>query len=126
MKKYILIVLMSLFTLGISAQGTMTDNQVMEMVLKEHQKGTSQAQIVTKLMQSGVNINQIRRVRKMAQQLQSGTTEGVSKRESTGSRQRRSIGQSSSTRRNSDDIADETRNIYDDDQQKVNKYSNSV
>ena len=42
----------------------MTDNQVMAFVVKEHEAGTSQAQIVTKLMQRGVDIQQIRRVRR--------------------------------------------------------------
>jgi protein involved in polysaccharide export with SLBB domain len=41
----------------------MTDDQVMQFVLKEHSAGTSQAQIVTKLMQKGVDINQIRRIK---------------------------------------------------------------
>ena len=31
--------------LGIMAQSSMTDNQVMEFVMKEHEAGTSQAQI---------------------------------------------------------------------------------
>lgn len=44
-------------------QSSMTDTQVMEFVVKEQGKGTSQAQIVTKLMQNGVDISQIRRVR---------------------------------------------------------------
>jgi len=43
----------------------MTDDQVMQFVVKEHAAGTSQSQIVTKLMQSGVDIAQIRRVRKI-------------------------------------------------------------
>ena len=42
------------------AQSSMTDDQVMD---KEHNNGTPQTQIVTKLMQSGVDITQIRRVR---------------------------------------------------------------
>lgn len=124
MKKYILIVLMSLFTLGISAQGSMTDNQVMEFILKEHQRGTSQAQIVTKLMQSGVNISQIRRVRDMAQKMQNETSQGVNQRQTTSSRQRRSFGSNSTVRRSTDDIATETRDIYDNDQQKIDKYTN--
>ncbi len=55
--------LMFMAPLGIMAQSSMTDNQVMEFVMKEHEAGTSQAQIVTKLMQRGVDIQQIRRVR---------------------------------------------------------------
>ena len=42
---------------------SMSDEQVMQFVVTEYNKGTSQAQIVTKLMQKGVDINQIRRVR---------------------------------------------------------------
>ena len=46
------------------AQSSMTDSQVIEFVLKEQKAGTSQAQIVTKLMQRGVDIQQIRRIKK--------------------------------------------------------------
>ena len=65
MKKYIIALLLSVFIpMGIMAQSSMTDDQVMKFVIKEHNAGTSQSQIVTKLMQNGVNIEQIRRVRK--------------------------------------------------------------
>jgi len=46
------------------AQSSMTDEQVFKFIIKEHQEGTSQQQIVVQLMQRGVDINQIRRVRK--------------------------------------------------------------
>jgi len=42
----------------------MTDEQVLRYVMKEHEAGTSQSQIITKLMQRGVDIQQIRRVKK--------------------------------------------------------------
>lgn len=42
----------------------MSDDQVMKFVIKEHNAGTSQAQIVSKLVAKGVDINQIRRIRK--------------------------------------------------------------
>ena len=42
---------------------SMSDEQVMQFVVTEYNNGTSQSQIVTKLMQKGVDINQIRRVR---------------------------------------------------------------
>lgn len=65
MKKYIVAFVLSLLIpMGMLAQSSMTDEQVMKFVVKEHNSGTSQAQIVTKLMQNGVNIEQIRRVRK--------------------------------------------------------------
>ena len=65
MKRLILYTLLMLFfPAGVMAQSSMTDDQVMQFVIKEHAAGTSQAQIVTKLMQNGVDITQIRRVRK--------------------------------------------------------------
>lgn len=50
--------------MSIMAQSSMTDDQVMKFIVKEHNAGTPQSQIVTKLMQNGVNIEQIRRVKK--------------------------------------------------------------
>ena len=72
MKKYILFVLLLACSLAGFAQSSMTDTQVMEFVQKEHKRGTSQAQIVTKLMQSGVDISQIRRVRATYEKMQKG------------------------------------------------------
>ena len=46
----------------VSAQG-MSDQQVMSFIASEAKAGTSQSQIVTKLMQRGVKIDQIRRLR---------------------------------------------------------------
>ena len=62
-KSLLLVLLMTLCSLGLRAQSSMTDLQVMQFVLKEHKAGTSQTQIVTKLMQRGVDIQQIRRVK---------------------------------------------------------------
>ena len=45
------------------AQSGMTDDQVIRMIQREQKAGSSQAQIVTKLMQSGVDISQIRRLK---------------------------------------------------------------
>lgn len=53
-----------LIPMSIMAQSSMTDDQVMKFIVKEHNAGTPQSQIVTKLMQNGVNIEQIRRVKK--------------------------------------------------------------
>ena len=65
MKRFIIAILMSvLIPMGIMAQSSMTDDQVMKFIVKEHNAGTPQSQIVTKLMQNGVNIEQIRRVKK--------------------------------------------------------------
>lgn len=79
MRKYIIsLLVMAFFTAGTAnAQSTMTDTQVMEFVVKEHESGTSQAQIVTKLMQRGVSIDQIRRVRNKYERQMSGDGLGV-------------------------------------------------
>ena len=64
MKKNILLFILVLaMPACMMAQSSMSDDQVMQFVVKEHAQGTSQSQIVTKLMQRGVNISQIRRVR---------------------------------------------------------------
>lgn len=64
MKRIFLVTLLSLLAITyIMAQSNMTDDQVIQYIIKEHSAGTSQAQIVTKLMQKGVDISQIRRVR---------------------------------------------------------------
>ena len=79
MRKYIISLLVfALFTAEtVSAQSSMTDTQVMEFVVKEHEAGTSQAQIVTKLMQRGVSIDQIRRVKNKYERQMKGDGLGV-------------------------------------------------
>lgn len=68
MKKFILTALFCITGITTTwAQSSMTDDQVMQYIIKEHSAGTSQAQIVTKLMQKGVDISQIRRIRKKYQ-----------------------------------------------------------
>ena len=50
----------------------MTDQQVLDYVMKERQKGTTQSRIVTNLMQRGVTASQIRKIRKMYNNMQKG------------------------------------------------------
>lgn len=69
MTRYIIIILSSLLPLIAFAQSSMTDEQVMRFVVKENAEGTTQSQIVTKLMQRGVDIAQIRRVRSKYERL---------------------------------------------------------
>lgn len=54
--------LMLFSSISIYAQG-MSDEQVLQLIAKEVRAGTSESQIVTKLIQKGVNIEQIRRLR---------------------------------------------------------------
>ena len=73
MKRFVLLFFIMLSALNTYAQSNMTDTQVMEFIVKEHNKGTSQTQIVTKLMQNGVDISQIRRVRDTYEKMKKGT-----------------------------------------------------
>lgn len=63
MKKFLIATTLGLMmAMGVSAQG-MSDQQVISFIASEVKAGTSQSQIVTKLMQKGVKIDQIRRMR---------------------------------------------------------------
>ncbi len=69
-RRHILTLLLTvLTTLSAFAQSSMTDDQVFKYIIKEHQEGTSQQQIVIQLMQRGVDINQIKRVRQKYERL---------------------------------------------------------
>ena len=123
MKRYILSVLLTLCTLGGFAQSSMTDTQVMEFVQKEHKRGTPQAQIVTKLMQSGVDISQIRRVREAYEKMQNGNAAfGATTEKTAADRSRTNNGQlhPGKSRRQ---IADATLDSYNTEEQEVNRYS---
>lgn len=65
MKKYTTILLFLVLgsPFSVLAQSTMTDSQIMEFIVRENEKGTSRSQIVTKLMERGVTVEQIRKVR---------------------------------------------------------------
>ena len=80
MKKSILVALLLMLSIGsVCAQSSMTDDQVIKFVIKEQKAGSSQQQIVTKLVQKGVNIEQIRRVRKKYERMNKGDGLGIVK-----------------------------------------------
>ncbi len=62
MKRIVFSMMLTLMSVGAFAQG-MSDSQVADFIAREATAGSSQAQIVTKLMQKGVQIDQIRRIR---------------------------------------------------------------
>lgn len=80
MKKYVIYLFLFMFLpLAAMAQSSMTDQQVMQFIVKEHNSGKSQSEIVTQLMQRGVDISQIRRVRnKYERQMKQGGLGNVS------------------------------------------------
>ena len=64
MKKLLLFAcLICLFSVELNAQAVMSDTQVAQFMQREARSGTSRSQIVIKLMQRGVNMDQIQRVR---------------------------------------------------------------
>lgn len=63
MKRFLLAILCLTMFSSIALAQRMSDEQVLQFIASEAKAGTSQAQIVTKLMQKGVNIEQIRRLR---------------------------------------------------------------
>lgn len=72
MRKFLLALAMLLLTGGPAlAQSSMTDEQIITFIMEEKEKGSSQTEIVTKLMQRGVDIQQIQRIkRKYERQIQ--------------------------------------------------------
>lgn len=73
--KRLLIYLMLLMLVPMAGMAqSMSDDQVMSYIAKEHTAGKGNAQIVTQLMQRGVNIQQIRRVRDKYQKQMSQNT----------------------------------------------------
>lgn len=65
------------------AQSTMSDEQIMEYVQNESQKGTSQTEIVNQLMKKGVSIDQIQRLKSKYSKQNDGSVLGA--RDLTGS-----------------------------------------
>lgn len=56
--------LLLLATNGLYAQTKMSDSEVMEFIVKENDKGTPRDEIITKLLERGVSIEQIKALRK--------------------------------------------------------------
>lgn len=110
--------------LTIHAQSSMTDSQVMEFVVKEQGKGTSQAQIVTKLMQNGVNISQIRRVRSTYEKMKKNNSSLGSTNTKDNDRSRKNNGQRKPGV-SKQQIADETKEKYNEEEEEADRYSNN-
>lgn len=59
------------------AQTGMTDNQVMQYMIKETERGTPRQEIVTNLIERGVSIEQIRRIKKKYEKQNDGSVIGA-------------------------------------------------
>ncbi len=123
MKKYIILFLFALLPCYATAQSSMTDEQILKFVMKENAEGTSQAQIVTKLMQKGVTIEQIRRVKdkyeRQAKNKGLGTVSSKDTEEDNG-RQRKNNGKKGSSKNDDDEESPQYR-IKDTREKKKSK-----
>ena len=122
MKRDFLLILTIVCTISIHAQSGMTDSQVMDFVVKEQKRGTSQQQIVTKLMQNGVDISQIRRVRNMYERMKTGSGSATGSTEDSGDRTRRNNTEYDQ-RKSKSEIANETRQYAAGEQMTAGAYS---
>ena len=78
MKKiFIITFLFSIFTIQVMAQSSMTDEQVMTFVMKEQAAGKEQSEIISKLMQRGVTVDQMKRIKKKYERQQKNTGLGL-------------------------------------------------
>lgn len=122
MKRVFLLILTIVCTISIHAQSGMTDSQVMDFVVKEQKRGTSQQQIVTKLMQNGVDISQIRRVRNMYERMKTGSGSATGSADASSNRTRRNNTEYDQ-RKSKSEIANETRQYAAGEQMTAGMYS---
>lgn len=73
MKRILIIALISIIAMTNAMAQSMSDSKIIEFVQKEQKKGTSQAQIVTKLMQKGVSVTKLQQLRKKYSKMQNGS-----------------------------------------------------
>lgn len=72
----------------LAAQTAMSDTQVMQFMIKENEKGTPRTEIVTKLIERGVSIDQIRRIKDKYEKQQNGEVIGARNISGSGSSSR--------------------------------------
>ncbi len=114
---YLFTLLLVFISLSLSAQ-SMSDDQVMKYIIKEHNAGTSQAQIVSKLVAKGVNINQIRRIRKKYEkEIQTKSLGAVADNavDNADQMMRQNNGEKKTSYKNSDEQGGNSEYVFDDD-----------
>jgi len=110
MKKY-LIALALMFITGLPsmAQSSMSDQQLIEFILDEKDKGTSQSEIVKKLLQRGVDMQQIQRVKRkyerQKEDLGMGAMDGNQKAGNSRMRSGNNQQRKSGNKRNTEDLS---------------------
>lgn len=76
-KAAIILICMLILPVGVWAQSSMTDNQIMEYIISENAKGASRSQIVTHLMERGVTVDRIRKIRAAYEKQKKGDVVGA-------------------------------------------------
>lgn len=122
MRKLIILLFLAL-PLSLLAQSSMTDSQVASYIQQEVKRGTSQSQIVTHLMQNGVDISQIRRVRNAYERMQGDKGLGTTTAASQG---RNRLRQSNSTSRTYKEQQADRRATQNEDKVRGNSTSQRV
>ena len=122
MRKLIILLFLAL-PLSLLAQSSMTDSQVASYIQQEVKRGTSQSQIVTHLMQNGVDISQIRRVRNAYERMQGAKGLGTTTAASQG---RNRLRQSNSTSRTYKEQQADRRATQNEDKVRGNSTSQRV
>ena len=100
MRKYLFLLGILLLTCAnMSAQSSLTDEQVIKFVLKEQKAGSTQQEIAMKLVQKGVTTDQIKRVQQKAERLKKNQGLGTvqDKTQGTEGRQRTNNGDDKKT-----------------------------
>lgn len=78
MKKILFFLILFLMTpLAVMAQSSMTDSQIMDYIISENAKGVKRSQIVTNLMERGVSVDRIRKIRDKYEKEQKGDVLGA-------------------------------------------------
>lgn len=75
--KYLLLSLYFLCSGLLFAQSTMTDSQIMDYIVKENAKGTPRSQIVTQLMERGITVDRIQKIRRNFERQQKKEVQGA-------------------------------------------------
>lgn len=92
LKLIILSILFALTVMPVMAQSTMTDAQIIEYVQKENEKGVPRSTIVTSLMEKGVTVDRIQKLRRNYEK-QKKNAVGSVESDSPGERMRKNNGQ---------------------------------
>lgn len=77
LKTLVLALIMAVAVIPVAAQSSMTDSQIIEYITKETAKGTDRAKIVTNLIEKGVSVDRIQKIRRNYEKQKGGSVVGA-------------------------------------------------